>query len=179
MLENSHVQQEFSSSESAHAFSLSFSEDPPERRHMFLAETQRGAEQWVEALRGCSYEALRERLIDLQIKLLSRTGIDPLLGTGYDNNPVFRPELAQLKRPTADLLGLNGAPAPTSAPKPKPRKSKQSTFQSHVVESWEQYSPSASDAESAVSSSSSVAKPLDKKRPSFHSHLDKEDPFAN
>ena len=52
-------------------------------------------------------------------KICNRIGRNPLLGTGFDLNPIY-----------------NAASAVEESPKPKPRKSK-STFQSHITENWE------------------------------------------
>ena len=56
-------------------------------------------------------------------KICNRIGRNPLLGTGFDLNPIY-----------------NAASAVEESPKPKPRKSK-STFQSHITENWESHLP--------------------------------------
>ena len=48
VLENSHAQQE-GFAESVHAFSIIFAYEP-DKKHLFLAETQRGVEQWIAAI---------------------------------------------------------------------------------------------------------------------------------
>ncbi len=165
MLENSHVQQE-GFAEAVHAFSIIFAEEP-DKKHMFLAQTRRGVEQWITALRGVGYEALREKLITLQIELMSRTGIDPLVGTNFEGNPVYCPKPGSTTSSSSlfdtGLLADVGQPVP----KPKPRKSRalvKSTFQSHVVENWESHSPTADRKDLHLP-------PLGEKKPSFHSHL--------
>ena len=70
------------------------------------------------------YEALRSKLISLQTKICNRTGRDPLLGTGFDLNPIYNARLA-----TAAAAKVEFAGGETDAsPRPKPRKNK-STFQ--------------------------------------------------
>ncbi len=41
-----------------HAFSLVFGDDP-DRKHLFLVDSERAAKQWVEAIKGCAYQQLR------------------------------------------------------------------------------------------------------------------------
>ena len=83
--------------ESVHAFSLIFSNDSsPEKSHMFLGDSQRQVVQWISALKRSRYEFYRERLMTLQIRLMNRTGKDPLLGTGFENNPNFNSKLRTL-----------------------------------------------------------------------------------
>ena len=50
ILEGSHVQQEGFATQSVHAFSIVFA-DEPERKHLFLAETARHVMQWVSVLK--------------------------------------------------------------------------------------------------------------------------------
>ena len=94
---------------------------------------------------------------------MNRTGIDPLVGTNFEWNPIYCP------RPTRNLQ-LSAPPVP---PRPKQKKSKavaKSTFQSHVVENWESHSPAsaASDVEVARDALVDFG---EKKKPSFHSHV--------
>lgn len=114
-----------------HSFTLTFraEESQDERRHCFVSDSARSVGQWVEALRESSYQHRREQLILLQIKLRNRTGLDPLLGTNLDSNPVYSlgggpcPAL----RPGPDL--------PEEPPLPVPRtkaKAKAAGFTSHL-----------------------------------------------
>ena len=87
-------------------------EENTEKRHSFVAESSRSVTQWLEvrsgagefwspfsshgrvstvlqALQGCSYEAKREQLILLQIRLRDKTGQDPLRGTTLEHNPCY------------------------------------------------------------------------------------------
>ena len=76
------------------------------------------------------YEALRSKLISLQTKICNRTGRDPLLGTGFDLNPIYNAHLATSSSNSAAVavkVEFAGGESQGS-PKPKPRKSK-STFQ--------------------------------------------------
>ena len=54
ILEGSHVQQEGFTTQSVHAFSIVFA-DEPERKHLFLAETARHVMQWVSVLKKAKY----------------------------------------------------------------------------------------------------------------------------
>ena len=87
------------------------------------------------------YEALRSKLISLQTKICNRTGRDPLLGTGFDLNPVYNAHLATAGSKSNIAIAnaktmVEFAEAESSeekSPKPKPRKSK-STFQACVLD---------------------------------------------
>ena len=46
-------------------------------------------QQWVEALQEASYEHKRLQLILLQIKIRAKTGVDPLIGTNMESNPIY------------------------------------------------------------------------------------------
>lgn len=139
VLENYHVQREGFESGSNHAFSVIFGGSLEIKRLTFLTETSRSVDQWIQALKKSSYEVLRNQLLELQIKILNKTGKDPLRGTGFENNPKFC-----LKPDKEDIDGVIEAldllPNP---PKPKPRKNKKKTssnhggFTSHVTENWE------------------------------------------
>ncbi len=111
----------------------------------------------------------REKLIKLQIELMSRTGLDPLAGTGFESNPVYCPKLE---------VAVKAEVVPATPPKLKPRNKHRgikgassslgspSSFQSHVVESWESLSPSANR-----NNNGGDEKPIGEKKASFHSHL--------
>lgn len=155
VLETFHVQPE--GFETPNAFSIIFAEASGDKHHYFVAENPRHVKQWVSALKNASYQGLRDRLVNLQISLRQKTGCDPLLGTAFENNPLF-------SAPMSD------APMPFSEPPvPKPRKPKQrSTFQSHVVENWETFSPH-NDSDDDDEENGHL------KKPSFQSHV----PTAN
>ena len=72
------------------------------------------------------YEALRSKLISLQTKICNRTGRDPLLGTGFDLNPIYNAHLATAAAAAAKVEFAGGET--DASPRPKPRKNK-STFQ--------------------------------------------------
>lgn len=171
-LERFHVQKEgFESSDLNRSFSIIFSDDPA-KKHVFVAETERHARQWEMALRRASYQKMREHLIGLQIRLTNRTGVDPLEGTVFSNNPAF----TRRNIPTDLSDG-----ADSDHPKPKPRKNKAmkptSTFQSHVVQNWENYSPVLNQtAEYSLNNNPSEVESTIKKA-SFKSHVDV--PVAN
>ena len=77
------------------------------------------------------YEALRSKLISLQTKICNRTGRDPLLGTGFDLNPIYNARLATSSSISAATTAAKVEFAQgesEKSPRPKPRKSK-STFQ--------------------------------------------------
>ena len=103
------------------------------------------------------YEVLRTRLLNLQIKLRTRTGRDPLLGTNLDQNPIYSGAKGN-SLPVFDDPGSNSG---TPRAKPRSSKSKKSTFQSHVVESWE---PQVGEREEE-------AAPVASKKASFKSHI--------
>ena len=145
ILENCHVQLE--GFETPNAFAILFAGEPAERRHLFIAESERNAKQWETALKSASYQGLRDRLLNLQIKLREKTGCDPLLGTGFEQNPLFSSLMAKKQESIlVEFAPPSGSGSGGSPPKPKPRskaagKSK-SSFQSHVVcENWETHSP--------------------------------------
>lgn len=58
-------------------FSITFAGDM-ERRHYFGCQTQRHCDEWIAILKESSYEYQREKLKDLQTKILIKTGKDPL-----------------------------------------------------------------------------------------------------
>ena len=134
-------------------FSLIFA-DEPDKKHFFIAENQLRASQWETVLKQASYQKLRERLIDLQIKIRQKTGEDPLEGSTFQNNPMFSsiqtsnfyyglPQQKNNDHPT-DINQLSKAwPAATKiAPPPRSKKkTKKQTFQSHIVNDWESLSP--------------------------------------
>lgn len=163
ILEGFHVQSE--GFEAPNAFSILFADEPnAEKRHLFVAESERSAAQWTAALRLASYQGLRERLVNLQIKLREKTGQDPLRGTGFQHNQLFDIQAA-CKTEFAPAAALDVA----SPPKPKPRKPKpKTTFQSHVMENWEEHSPVSAIANSSEENEDVV---LVQKKPSFRSHV--------
>ncbi|KFM62662.1 Pleckstrin domain-containing family J member 1, partial [Stegodyphus mimosarum] len=59
------------------AFSITFANEL-ERRHYFGSHSPRQTEDWINALKVCSYEHQRSMLKQLQTTLLERTGSDPL-----------------------------------------------------------------------------------------------------
>ena len=89
VLENFHIQPEECGEKDTHGlgqnhFSLIFA-DEPNKRHFFTAENQRGALQWETALRQASHQRLKEKLVDLQIKIRTLTGHNPLEGTFFQH----------------------------------------------------------------------------------------------
>lgn len=169
ILETSHAQQEGFTAESAHAFSVIFDDGS---KHIFLAESDRHVQRWLSALKKTRYEAMRSKLISLQTKICNRTGRNPLLGTGFDLNPIYNARLA-----TSSTSSAHAAAAVEFAkgeseesPKPKPRKSK-STFQSHITENWESHSPLASRKEENTVDGKSERRNNSKSKPSFKSHV--------
>jgi hypothetical protein len=176
ILESFHVQPE--GFETPNAFSIIFAEDS-NKKHLFIAETERSAKQWEAALKDSSYERLRDRLINLQIILRQKTGCDPLRGTSFENNPLFSPAAVATSFPIQGC-GLEFADATSDGdapPKPKPRKPKQkSTFQSHVVENWESHSPAAIRRhENDDDDDKAGGEPMKLRKASFQSHV----PVAN
>ena len=137
VLENYQVQLE--GFETPYAFSIIYANQ--DKKHIFVASCQRHAQQWVQALTGASYQELREKLINLQITLRQKTNQDPLRGTNFDSNPLFSPPDPCLDA-LEDMFDSVGNNPGGSPPKAKPRKAKmKSSFQSHVVENWENHSP--------------------------------------
>jgi len=134
-------------------FSLIFA-DEPDKKHFFVAENQQRASQWETVIKQASYQKLRERLIDLQIKIRQKTGEDPLEGSTFQNNPMFSsthksnfyngPSEQKHNDSPIDIIQLSKAqPAATKiAPPPRSKKkTKKQTFQSHIVNDWESLSP--------------------------------------
>jgi len=94
--------------------------------HTFVATNQRCMDQWLEAINDASYEKKREKLLNMQIKLQERTGIDPLLGTTFEFKPL----------PEASTPAL---PKEGPKPSPRPRKEHKSNFTSHLgIQVWEE-----------------------------------------
>ena len=194
VLEHFHVQKEgFEEIKSAvvgkNQFSLIFA-DEPDKRHFFIAENMQRATQWETALKQASYQRLRERLLDLQIKLLHKTGDDPLVGSTLQNNPMFsskvdyishsisthgQPDiscsdnLSELRK--AQSMPARTAPPPPASIIPPPRSKKQNkkkTFQSHIVNDWESLSPIVMATEA---SEEAFIETVNKKSATFQSHL--------
>jgi len=179
VLEHLTVQEELLGTEEVHAFSVIFSqEEASERKHVFVADSQRSVVQWIEALRMASFEAQREKLILLQIKLRNKSGVDPLRGTALQFNPVYcclpdginnhggilPPDFSRLC--SMERSQSDGA---VNLPKPVPRKqkkngiSKSSNFVSHLgVENWERF-----DGDDRCDSEEGV----NKSKPTFKSHV--------
>lgn len=153
ILENYHVQAE--GFETANAFSIVFKDDP-QRKHVFVAESQLRSKQWQTAIQDASYARLRDRLVNLQIILRQKTNHDPLLGSAFESNPLFA-------LPSTNPSSFFEDSADQQPPKPKPRRLKKSTFQSHVVENWENHSPHNCDAEEKTNEQTN--------RASFKSHV--------
>merc|ERR1719186_1024198 len=115
------------------SFTVTFRSEEEEKKHNFVTDSARSVSQWVEALRESSYTQRRERLILLQIKLRNKTGIDPLLGTNLENNPVYSPATTSLPNSPDHIGNLSGPPQP--APRMKPKgKTKGPTFYTGVEE---------------------------------------------
>ena len=72
---------------------------------------------------------MRSKLISLQTKICNRTGRDPLLGTGFDLNPIYNAHLATSSKgcPAAVEFAKGDG---SGSPRAKPRKPK-STFQAY------------------------------------------------
>ena len=161
ILERFHVQAE--GFETPNAFSVIFNDDNGEKKHTFIAENERHVKQWVTALKGASYQELRTRLVNLQIKLREKTNCDPLRGTSFENNPLFCPTATEAYKIDFCQEDCTGG----DPPKPKPRKPKsKGSFQSHVVENWENHSPHNIKQEEDSKQAKKLAK-----QPSFQSHV--------
>ena len=160
ILERFHVQTE--GFETPNAFSVIFNDDNGEKKHTFIAENERHVKQWVTALKGASYQELRTRLVNLQIKLREKTNCDPLRGTSFENNPLFCPTASEANQFDFCQEGDAGG----NPPKPKPRKPKvKGSFQSHVVENWESHSPHNLKQEEESKQATEA------KKPTFQSHV--------
>ncbi|CAH1775027.1 unnamed protein product, partial [Owenia fusiformis] len=61
------------------AFSLLFAGDGPERKHIFSGQTLQACQEWVECIKKASMEHLQSYIYDLQAKIISITGKDPLI----------------------------------------------------------------------------------------------------
>ena len=133
-------------------FSLIFA-DEPDKKHFFIAENQQRVSQWETVLKQASYQILRERLLDLQIKLRHKTGEDPLEGSSLQINPMFSSKhllnsnYRALEQKPSDF-GINSMskakvqPVTKIIPPPRSKKkTKKQTFQSHIVNDWESLSP--------------------------------------
>ena len=158
VLEHFHVQKEGfeevkDKTTGRNQFSLIFA-DEPDKKHFFVAENQQRVSQWETVLKQASYQKLRERLIDLQIKLRHKTGEDPLEGSSLQINPMFSSthlpshynEAFEQKRYAIDANSISKSKDPpisnTILPPPRSKKkTKKQTFQSHIVNDWESLSP--------------------------------------
>ncbi|KAF4522198.1 hypothetical protein B566_EDAN007348 [Ephemera danica] len=56
------------------AFSITFQDDLPDRKHIFAARSEDQVQQWVTAIQSCSYEYWRGILRSLQGKIKKLTG---------------------------------------------------------------------------------------------------------
>jgi len=101
------------------SFTVTFRAEEEEKKHNFVTDSARSVSQWIEALRESSFTQRRERLILLQIKLRNKTGIDPLLGTNLENNPVFSPCTTSLPSSPDHSGNLLGPPQPAPRIKQK------------------------------------------------------------
>lgn len=163
------------------SFSIVFrGEENTEKRHSFVAESSRSVTQWLEALQGCSYEAKREQLILLQIRLRDKTGQDPLRGTTLEHNPCY-----VLPSSPTWYTSLPSEAAPQ--PQPPPRKlnkinkscqrrekcDKSSGFTSHLgITNWETVESVERPEEALGSRLSSVSVPSrGSANPTFKSHV--------
>lgn len=177
VLEHFTVQEESLGTQEVHAFSLIFNqEETSERKHVFVTDSHRSVVQWMEALRGASYEARREQLILLQIKLRNKTSVDPLRGTPLQFNPVYccvDKDKAKAPPDFSRLCSIDRAISDPSlnVPKPHPRKqkknghSKSSNFVSHLgVENWETFHEDRS-------ASPDSPEGINKSKPTFKSHV--------
>lgn len=121
-----------------HSFTVTFrGEENHEKRHCFVTDSARSVTQWVEVLKDSSYQQRRERLILLQIKLRNRTGLNPLLGTNLESNPVY--SLGSGHDADTRVSPLEASQPPVPAPRTKAKgKASSSGFTSHLgVEYWE------------------------------------------
>jgi len=162
-------------------FSLIFA-DEPDKKHFFVAENEQRVTQWEAVLKQASYQKLRERLIDLQIKIRDKTGEDPLEGSSLQNNPVFsNMHLSNSYNVSPDqelhALNLNTnskskellAPNKIVPPPRSKKKTKKQTFQSHIVNDWESLSPvMASEATEDI-----FMDQINEGAASFQSHINK------
>ena len=172
VLEHFHIQREGFEKKDTDAlvqnqFSLIFA-DEPNKRHFFTAESQPRALQWETALKQASHQRLRERLVDLQIKIRTRTGKDPLEGSSFQHNRLF----SDINAFSNLTLACTPAPikgeGPSPPPRPKKQKAKSQTFQSHIVNDWESFSPIVIANEATEES---FVQPINDRAASFRSHI--------
>jgi len=116
------------------SFTVTFRAEEEEKKHNFVTDSARSVSQWVEALRESSYTQRREKLILLQIKLRNKTGIDPLLGTNLENNPVYSPATTSLPSSPDHFGNLLGPPQPAPRIKSKGKTRGKTTFYTGVDE---------------------------------------------
>ncbi len=168
--------------ESVHAFSLVFDATNPSssqyqhqqrgQKHLFLANSADDVADCLGALREARYEAQRERLLSLQVRLLDRTGRDPLLGTVFKDNPVY--DCRRRIQVARSALPEFATGRETTSPRARPRSNKgavKSSFQSHLVESWEKHTPSGQSQGDEADANFFPA--VAERKASFQSHLDK------
>ena len=193
VLEHFHVQKEGFEKRNVdglgqNQFSLIFA-DEPDKLHFFIAESQQRATQWEIALKQASYQRMREKLLDLQIKVRTKTGTDPLQGSPLHRNQLF----SSMLNPTSSFSGGSkqsnaqstvnleeaafpnkGQTSPTrTAPPPPPRTKKSKAkhskrFQSHIVNDWESIS-TVSVAEEATEDT--FMAPINDRAATFRSHI--------
>ena len=82
----------------------------------------------------------QKRLLDLQIKIRTRTGINPLEGTFFQHNRLFS-DINDISSLTlTSTSGSSKGQIPSLPPRPKKRKAKNQIFPSHTVNDWERFS---------------------------------------
>jgi len=150
------------------SFTVTFRSEEEEKKHNFVTDSARSVSQWVEALRESSYTQRREKLILLQIKLRNKTGVDPLLGTNLENNPVYSPATTSLPSSPDHIGNLLGPPQPVPRTK---AKTKAKGFTSYMgVEEDTSLRHSVERCEELFAQAA-----IGKEKPSFKSHV----PTAN
>ncbi|RWS16259.1 pleckstriny domain-containing family J member 1-like protein [Dinothrombium tinctorium] len=60
-------------------------EPEPEKKHIFGCSNQQICEDWISVLKRSSYQRLKNELQELQMKIIAKTGSDPLSGTVFFN----------------------------------------------------------------------------------------------
>ncbi|RWS22225.1 pleckstriny domain-containing family J member 1-like protein [Leptotrombidium deliense] len=67
------------------AFSITFDTEP-DKKHIFGCRNQQNCDEWISILQVASYQKLKSDLFDLQLKIIEKTGSNPLLGTMFFTN---------------------------------------------------------------------------------------------
>jgi len=142
-------------------FSIIFHQSEGQEKHLFVAVNLRAMNQWLDALKKCSIEKLKETLVNLQVALRTRTGIDPLVGTNLEYNPNF--SLKHIN--SGESLVDEDKSVDSSNVKSKQchhNGAPQSTFTSHLgIQIWE---------ETEKKDCGKCDKTVGESRPSFKSH---------